>query len=211
MQCTALCSTWSCLLAWGDRHAEAIIALAAVVVAVWTARVLLQQAGIAREESDRARVHDRKSVSPKVLWTRDWKQGMVPAPNAPQALVAVEGHYELKMANYGLGPAGVSSLAIRFDDQVVAAFPGQLRVRIFGEIVDLHGGVTRYKAWDTPAPLWLSKDTAIEIIDIDFMVPTTADCDAVFAHLKRYSFEAKYESIYGDAGEMDSRKPITFP
>ena len=204
MQCTVLCPTWSCALAWGDAHAEAIVASLALIVAVWTVRVLVQQARIAREDSERARAHDRLSVMPKVLHTTKWQIAKMMSPQG--VLVGVQGTFDFKLQNFGSGPAAVQETQLRLKNAVVGTYPGEIRERIAKDLAQFGATIGSHGAWDTPPPFWLTKDGSIDVIAIVFQTPTEQQCKQALDYFEGYSIEAKYESAYNEKFEMDSRK-----
>jgi len=157
MTCTEFCGTLSCVLAWSDDHATALVATAALLFTIYHITV--------------TRRHNELSLKPRLFIWVDSKD--LPGGGSIHTIFA---------KNYGLGPAWIESIEYtvrgrRLDhhnaDEVSVAVHEMFPNRNVETVVQFKHFRRR--------PYAIPKDGQIELIAIRFLEPSGRDLEGLAA------------------------------
>ena len=203
MECAEMCSTFACALAWGDRHAEAVVALLALIVAVVTARVLIKQSEITLADSKRARKHDRLSVRPFLFsHTKQYEHAKYEFADGSIG-PALEVNSVLR--NVGLGPAIIKKFEIFLDSEPLdildrAMVEAAMHDRVFGTHFERLGLIHRL-----PHKFGLRAQDDYEFLHLILRLSSNADLKSFGESLRRFDVRVESESLYGEPEIHDTR------
>jgi hypothetical protein len=204
MECAEMCSTFTCALAWGDRHAEAVVALLALIVAVVTARALMTQSKTALADSQLAREHNRLSVRP--FLDVHYDQKINPQYRFPDGSIGRALEHKTVLSNIGLGPARVTKFEVLLDGKALdisdVAMIEPVFKGIFGSYI---AWLNFFYSHASSQKFGLRPQDDRVFLHLIVRANTDAEIDQIRKSLRRFDLRVESESLYGEPEIYDSR------
>jgi hypothetical protein len=202
MECAEMCSTFACALAWGDRHAEAVVALLALIVAVVTARVLIKQSEITLADSKRARKHDRLSVRPFLFSHTEQYTNL--SYLFPDGSIGPALEVKSVLRNVGLGPAIIKKFEIFLDSEPLNTSDRTMAEAAMTRVFGTH--FKRFKLIYRPSNKFgLRPQDDYEFLSMILSLSPNADEKSFRESLRRFDVRVEYESLYEEPEIYDTR------
>jgi hypothetical protein len=171
-ECTVLCGTFSCVLAWLDAHATAIVAL--VAIAFTATQIALTQR------------HNRLSVRPfVVLWLQQSK-----GEDRSQLVLT------LHARNYGLGPAYIDSVEYQFNGRTVNVRDQVELEAAVGEVLGLDRVMRVSPLFELHGRYAIPKDGDLPLIEVVTFRDMTTVIEPVSLLREKVGVALRYRSMY---------------